>query len=288
MVTSAKIMDIDFNTTSTYQDFPLLTGIEEIIITNDDGSRYIYKLNQSVMNIGRGNDNDIILNSSSVSRYHAKLEWQQGVWYLTDLGSSNGIRYGSELIESLKPHAWQINDTVRIGQFRVQLRQHQEEVQDKTMILHPHRLETITSGFKPLFPNPAKSDVSITMWPLQLQDGGQLNVAIQNEGNQRQIYDVRWESEFPIFFAAEMWRVEVMAGAEKRKRIKLIAKKRAWLGPTHREYPFRVTLSNGNIERELQGTLLVNPYWTWKQLYYFLGGLGVISFLFLIYYFLSF
>ena len=43
-----------------------------------------------VVNIGRGDYNDIVIGDASVSTMHAKLQRRETVWILTDLGSTNG------------------------------------------------------------------------------------------------------------------------------------------------------------------------------------------------------
>ena len=43
-----------------------------------------------VVNIGRGDYNDVVIGDASVSTMHAKLQRREAVWILTDLGSTNG------------------------------------------------------------------------------------------------------------------------------------------------------------------------------------------------------
>jgi pSer/pThr/pTyr-binding forkhead associated (FHA) protein len=45
-----------------------------------------------VVNIGRGEYNDVALPDASISADHAKLQLKEGIWVLTDLGSTNGSR----------------------------------------------------------------------------------------------------------------------------------------------------------------------------------------------------
>jgi len=42
------------------------------------------------VNIGRADYNDLVIPDDSVSSQHAKLTRREGVWILTDLGSTNG------------------------------------------------------------------------------------------------------------------------------------------------------------------------------------------------------
>ncbi len=51
-----------------------------------------------VTNIGRGEYNDIALPDASLSANHAKLQLKEGIWVLTDLGSTNGSRVDGETV----------------------------------------------------------------------------------------------------------------------------------------------------------------------------------------------
>ncbi len=43
-----------------------------------------------VVNIGRGDYNDVVISDASVSTMHAKLQRREAIWILSDLGSTNG------------------------------------------------------------------------------------------------------------------------------------------------------------------------------------------------------
>ena len=43
-----------------------------------------------VITIGQSNQNDVVLADDSVSRTHARLEYRDGGWHVSDLGSTNG------------------------------------------------------------------------------------------------------------------------------------------------------------------------------------------------------
>ncbi len=48
-------------------------------------------LNRTVISIGREEDNDILLDDETSSRYHAELVWDSGQVYITDCNSLNGV-----------------------------------------------------------------------------------------------------------------------------------------------------------------------------------------------------
>jgi adenylate cyclase len=53
-------------------------------------------LQQEVMTIGRRQSSDIRLDFPNVSSNHAELSHRNGVWYIRDLGSTNGVKVNGE------------------------------------------------------------------------------------------------------------------------------------------------------------------------------------------------
>jgi serine/threonine protein kinase len=49
-----------------------------------------YRFHQDVSTVGRTNGNDLVISGRSVSRRHARLWFDNGYWYIEDVGSSNG------------------------------------------------------------------------------------------------------------------------------------------------------------------------------------------------------
>jgi pSer/pThr/pTyr-binding forkhead associated (FHA) protein len=58
-----------------------------------------------IVNIGRAEYNDLVIPDDSVSSQHAKLTRREGVWILTDLGSTNGTRVDGEPLTGDTPIA---------------------------------------------------------------------------------------------------------------------------------------------------------------------------------------
>src|SRR4051812_18703009 len=58
-----------------------------------------------VMSIGRRESCDICLKFQNVSGMHAELSFKNGVWYVRDLGSTNGVKVNGErtLRRALRP-----------------------------------------------------------------------------------------------------------------------------------------------------------------------------------------
>jgi adenylate cyclase len=56
-----------------------------------------------VVNIGRGDYNDVVIADPSVSTMHAKLQRRDAIWILTDLGSTNGTFVEGERLTGETP-----------------------------------------------------------------------------------------------------------------------------------------------------------------------------------------
>jgi pSer/pThr/pTyr-binding forkhead associated (FHA) protein len=75
---------------------------------------------QSRIMIGRGEDNELRLNSKFVSGHHALIFCTEKGLYIEDLNSSNGTRVNSRTITRCDLRA---GDIVMIGDFQIRLRQ---------------------------------------------------------------------------------------------------------------------------------------------------------------------
>lgn len=66
----------------------------ELVVTESDGTVLsvgdVLKLSQTVTSIGRGKNNNIIIEDSFASHNHARLTYKRNDFYLEDLGSING------------------------------------------------------------------------------------------------------------------------------------------------------------------------------------------------------
>jgi two-component system, cell cycle response regulator len=71
-----------------------------------------YPLNGRPLVIGRGNDSDLRIPESSVSRSHARIDLQEDGYYVTDLGSTNGTYVNDALTPRTK---LEDGDYVRVG-----------------------------------------------------------------------------------------------------------------------------------------------------------------------------
>jgi adenylate cyclase len=96
-----------------------------LIISSPDGKNGILELTKPVTTIGRGNANDLVLNDSSVSRFHAVIKLRDDAIFVGDRGSTNGILLNDEKIS--QETELKDGDIAVVGSYRLRL----ENVDDK-------------------------------------------------------------------------------------------------------------------------------------------------------------
>ena len=72
----------------------------KLTIEDDEGQRTSLDLTLAEYTVGRAEDNDIRLTERNISRRHAAVIWQNGGWYIKDLGSTNGVEFQGRKIDS--------------------------------------------------------------------------------------------------------------------------------------------------------------------------------------------
>jgi type VI secretion system FHA domain protein len=75
------------------------------------------------VSLGRVAGNDVILPDTDkrVSGKHARLEKRDGVWHLTDVGSTNGTYLNDKKIEARKPFGLKNGDRMSLGLFQIRV-----------------------------------------------------------------------------------------------------------------------------------------------------------------------
>jgi len=90
------------------------------VLYEADGRQQVFNLTSEQATIGRATDNDIVLNDFSVSRRHAYLRRESGVWVLRDNHSTNGVRINDRPVPECSVAD---GDEVSIGTFHLVFRE---------------------------------------------------------------------------------------------------------------------------------------------------------------------
>jgi pSer/pThr/pTyr-binding forkhead associated (FHA) protein len=62
------------------------------------------ELDAPVIRIGRGTENEVVVDESAVSRVHARIEGEAGTWRIVDLESTNGTTVERVQLRPWQPH----------------------------------------------------------------------------------------------------------------------------------------------------------------------------------------
>ena len=96
-------------------------------IKSGDTKGVRHQVTVPVVNLGRADSNEIRITDASVSASHAKLQLREGVWTLTDLGSSNGSVVDDEPVTDetpLSPGA-----TIKLGDVLISFEPNDERIE---------------------------------------------------------------------------------------------------------------------------------------------------------------
>jgi ABC-type multidrug transport system ATPase subunit len=96
-----------------------LLGILQVQIAG--GSQDELPIYQSTLKLGRGRQNDVVLEDPNVSGKHAQFLWGRAGWSVEDRGSSNGTFVNGQLIPKRTTAPLRPGETVRIDQFTFQI-----------------------------------------------------------------------------------------------------------------------------------------------------------------------
>jgi len=115
-----------------------------LIISSPDGRNGILELNKSVITVGRGNANDLVLNDSSVSRFHAVIKVQDNSIRIADRGSTNGIRLNGQKI--IRETELKNGDVAVVGRYELRLESVDENAIQVRRAQWPSTLNHIMRG----------------------------------------------------------------------------------------------------------------------------------------------
>ncbi|MDX1662962.1 MAG: FHA domain-containing protein, partial [Candidatus Promineifilaceae bacterium] len=93
------------------------TGSDQLLIARQGMTQRTHPLVKPSLTLGRSDDNEVVLDSSQVSRRHARLTHTADGWTITDLGSTNGTRLEDNKLLPDVPERWEPGETVTIGPF---------------------------------------------------------------------------------------------------------------------------------------------------------------------------
>jgi pSer/pThr/pTyr-binding forkhead associated (FHA) protein len=95
-------------------------GLSQLIVTEGSLAGTRVALTGKPILIGRANDSTLVLTDDYASTRHARISENNGVWYLEDLGSTNGTYVGQSKVTG--PVPLEAGVVIRIGKTAMELR----------------------------------------------------------------------------------------------------------------------------------------------------------------------
>ena len=96
------------------------SGASQLVVTEGGLAGTRIALTGAPVLIGRANDSTLVLTDDYASTRHARISQQNDVWYVEDLGSTNGTYYGSRRLDG--PVPLEMGVPIRIGKTVLELR----------------------------------------------------------------------------------------------------------------------------------------------------------------------
>ena len=134
-----------------------------MVVLSGDRMGETFTLNEGRTSIGRGLHADIRVNDEGISRTHAVVDLEGGVYYLSDAGSTNGTFSNGERVDK---HVLQEGDKVQIGATSVLRFTFQDDADDDLQrSLYESALRDRLTGIfnRGYFNNRLESDVAFAM-----------------------------------------------------------------------------------------------------------------------------
>src|SRR6266700_1984409 len=87
----------------------------QLWLADDAGMRFGLEPPAGIVRIGRATDNDVVIDSQHISRYHAQLRWVASSWLVYDLGSTNGTWVDERRLAANEACAVEAGSRLRLG-----------------------------------------------------------------------------------------------------------------------------------------------------------------------------
>ncbi len=131
---SSDTLSDKFDANQAASSYPRL----KISLLDDSGKPSKQFLLTKKFTVGRSPDNDAVIPNPLVSRYHFKIEWENGHWWIYDLDSANGVYLNHQLIQKKSP--LESSDLISLGaaniSFAVEEIQQSHEISSQLNKIH--------------------------------------------------------------------------------------------------------------------------------------------------------
>ena len=191
-----------------------------LIAHQDERDRIVY-LDKGLIYLGRHPNNDVCLDDTLVSAYHAVLERTPGrKWQVLDLDSDNKTKLDGEPLPDIRrPTVWESGQTLQIGPYFLQW-QDIDQLQNGNGRHQP----PVPSSRPDTEEIPLLFSLSATQFQLKPGETANLTLSVENQSRVSRHYYVGLEGrDLPITWQNPPEPLKLLAGAKGEKTIQLKA-----------------------------------------------------------------
>lgn len=243
---------------------PANLAYDRIQILSADRALRTVLVKSSALVIGRDADSDIVLEDISVSRHHARLEFDGSQYRVTDLKSTNGVfQEGAKLLPGI-PEIWTHGKTLRIGDHWLRLERSAQ----------PYQREEDEEGKSPGVTTQVQLVSAVQAMAVLLEEanlkadpgiGVVTHVTMQNQGQTASNFQVSVLGIPPEWLSSSISPVHLDPGEQQRFDL-LIRPPRA---PESKAGAYPLTVQMSRIDEpgkpaEYHATLYVNPFYQFQ------------------------
>lgn len=107
------------------------------VIDGDQHEYQVFQLEGHHWVIGRENTCSVYINYSQMSRRQFEIKLEEGSYFVTDCGSSNGTSLNGQPLEAKKSHILNSGDTIQVGDWQIYFELRDPYFEDQVKILAP-------------------------------------------------------------------------------------------------------------------------------------------------------
>lgn len=228
----------------------------ELIVARKGMTPRRYPLDRPQLSLGRGAQNDVVLDDDNVSRQHVRLERTAEGWQVVDLGSTNGTFLGDNRLLADLPEPWGPSQTLRIGPFFLTHRGLEQQTGADPSGAHVGTVDDATrmqvSGGVRVSVNPSRLTV-------EAGEPAAIQVELINEGVQVEHYTVQVEGLDPAWLSMPKQRTQLLPGDRATLPITIHAPRHSSARSGRHRFRVQVTSDQGQ-EAAVPGELTVESF----------------------------
>ncbi len=243
-------------------DVTALGNIDRLTIARQGQPPKLVNLDKPTLTIGRGKDNDLVLEGDGVSRKHARLERTATGWRIVDLGSTNGTLMDSSRLLPDVPEPWLPSQTLQIGPFFLKWQPASRPSSTQPGALTYQATQTPVGGSQ-IHSSTGQLSLIITPTNPEVAAGGRANLQVEffNQGPIVEHFSVRVDGLDKTWVTAPTDAIQLMPGT--RGSLPVVIHPPQDSSAKSGQYPYRLVVTsrtNAQDTAAVSGVVTIHPF----------------------------